>query len=95
MNGGLSGNELIIALWGLLGGVIRALDTAVRDNAVPSVGQILANVLVAGFCGWVAARVVGSIDPDWVTVAAGTGGYLGTRTIDVILIAVQNARGAK
>lgn len=90
--GGVPGTEIMIALWGLLGGIIRALDTAVRDNSMPSIGALLANILIAGFCGFLAAKMAGRIDPDWSMVAAGTGGYLGTRTFDVLLLAFQSAR---
>ena len=84
--------DIVVSLWGLLGGIIRALDTAIRTDAVLPAHLLVANVLIAGFCGLLASSVAAHFDPDWTTVGAGVGGYLGTTTIDVLVSLVSKVR---
>lgn len=86
-------NEVVIGLWGLLGGIMRSLNNAVQLNRVPSIATVIANVLVAGFCGYVASKFAAKFDPDWAMVAAGMGGYLGTTTIDIAISLITQNRG--
>lgn len=85
-------SDVIIALWGLLGGLFRALNTSLTTGVIPSTTHVVGNVMVAGFCGYLAAKIAGRIDPDWVMVAAGAGGYLGTQTVDILLVLVQQGK---
>ncbi len=87
-------SDVMIALWGLLGGLFRSLSIAVSTGTPPAIVHVVANVLISGFCGYLAAKVAGTLDPDWITVAAGAGGYLGTQTIDLLISAAQRGRDA-
>jgi fluoride ion exporter CrcB/FEX len=87
--------EVTVALWGVLGGIVRALDTAVREHRVPAAGLLVANVAIAGFCGFLCSSLAEHFDPKWSTVAAGIGGYLGTTVIDVIVQLLTLRAGGK
>ena len=89
----MSPTDISIALWGVIGGAIRALDTAVRERTVPPIGILFANILIAGFCGYLASKFAMKIDPEWATPSAGIGGYLGTRIIDLAVSVGVSAKG--
>lgn len=77
-----------------VGGLVRYIDVWLRTGAVPTIGMALGHAFVSGFSGYMVALVVGRFDPNWTTVAAGAGGYLGTQGLDWIS-AVMKERVAR
>jgi hypothetical protein len=69
----------------VLGGTARLLDAYLRAGTFPGWGRILANGLISAFAGFMAAQLMMQFDPKWALVAAGAGGYLGTRGIDIVV----------
>ncbi len=64
------------------GGVVRYLDVYLRSGEAPAFGKALGHAFVSGFSGYMVALTVIRFDPEWATVAAGAGGYLGTQGLD-------------
>jgi hypothetical protein len=77
----------------VLGGTARLLDAYLRAGTFPGWGRILANGLISAFSGFMAAQLVIQVDAKWALVAAGAGGYLGTRGIDIVVEALRKRVG--
>lgn len=72
------------------GGVVRYLDIYLRTGEVPTVAKALTHAFVSGFSGYMVALTVIRFDPQWATVAAGAGGYLGTQGLDWVSTIVKH-----
>jgi len=79
----LNVSDLFVALWGMLGGVSRALDNVLRVGVVPGVPRLIGHLVIACFCGFVAHRLAVKLDPELGVAAASIGGWLGPEVIDL------------
>ena len=77
----------------VLGGTARILDAYLRAGVFPGWGRILANGLISAFAGFMAAQLMIQLGPKWTLVAAGAGGYLGTRGIDLVVESLRKRIG--
>lgn len=82
--------EIMWIAFAMVGGVARYLDMYLKTGVIPRVGMLLAHAVVSGFSGYTVAQVAIRVHPEWTTVAAGVGGYLGTQGIDLIATIVKN-----
>ena len=72
------------------GGVVRYLDVYLRLGELPSIGKVMGHAFVSGFSGYMVAITMLRFDPEWATVAAGAGGYLGTQGLEWISSVVKS-----
>lgn len=76
--------EIIAVVAASFGGIAKYLDFYIRTGEMPTFGKLLAHAVVSGFSGYMFAQVVVKFHPEWMTVAAGIGGYLGTQGLDFV-----------
>ena len=87
-------NDLTWALIAVLGGVASYLDGFLKGKQTPTLSRIIAHAFVSGFSGYMVAQVVLLVKPDWVFVAAGFAGYLGTQALDLVAEILKRRVGA-
>jgi hypothetical protein len=90
--------DTIIAqlLWLVLaafGGIARYADESMRHESAITLIHLLGHGLVSAFSGYMFAIVALLIYPDWASVMAGIGGYLGTQGLSWVTKLVQNKLG--
>lgn len=68
----------------VVGGVARYLDEAFRGGKGFKPMHLAMAAVVSGFCGYMTAQLALKVNPNWVMIAAGVGGYLGTQAIDEV-----------
>lgn len=87
--------ELTWILLAAVGAVAKYLDDYLRKGLTISFAKLLATVIVGGFTGYMLANVVEQYSPNMAKVAAGMGGFMGTRAMDFILPLIENAMKRK
>ncbi len=78
-----------------LGGAVKYVATVIRSSEVISnrkfISMIFANVFISSFCGLMGGLLLQTLtqDPIWGFLASGIFGYIGTTSIDYVIIALQ------
>lgn len=75
------------------GGIARYLDRYVRKHEVPVWSMMWAHLVVSAFGGYMVASMVDLLDPKWVWIGAGIGGYMGTEALDWLSRVLQRRYG--
>lgn len=95
-SGGLpSFNDLAWAVIAILGGIASYLDGFLKGKQTPTAGKMVAHAFVSGFSGYMVAQIVLLLKPEWVFVAAGMAGYLGTQALDLAADILKRRVGGK
>lgn len=79
----------------VIGGIAKFFDSYIKGEQGMNFGKFAALLFVSGFCGFMTAGVVAIYDPKWVTVAAGVGGFAGTKIIEVGVDAIRKRLGVR
>lgn len=87
--------DLIFTLVAVIGGVAKHLHGFLAGEKQFSLPRLLARAIVSGFSGYMFAKTMIILQPDWAMVAAGVGGYMGTEALDYILIVIKNKVSVK
>lgn len=82
--------ELIWIIIASIGAMAKYLDDYLRRHILISFPKLMATMLVGGFTGYMLAELTEHYSPDYAKVAAGLGGFLGTRTMDFLLPLLEN-----
>lgn len=79
----------------IFGGIAKFFDLYLQGKEAINIWRFVALLVVSGFSGYMTATVVAMYYPQWVTVAAGIGGFAGTRMIEMGMDIVRTKLGAK
>lgn len=74
--------HLVWVLLACFGGIARYLYMFLRHRAKPNWPVMGAHMLVSAFAGYMVASMVALTESQWVYIAAGIGGYMGTEALD-------------
>jgi LydA holin phage, holin superfamily III len=83
-------------LWLVLaafGGIARYTDDSLKHDSNVKLLKLLCHAAVAMFSGYMIASVALILYPQWTSVAAGVGGFFGTRVLDWLFSLAQNRFG--
>jgi LydA holin phage, holin superfamily III len=83
-------------LWLVLaafGGIARYTDDSLKHDSNVKLLKLLCHAAVAMFSGYMIASVALILYPQWTSVAAGVGGFCGTRALDWLFSLAQNRFG--
>ncbi len=93
---------LTAALWLLLaafGGAVKYISGVLRSSEIISNRRffvlLFANVFISSFCGLMGGFLASTVtsEPTWNFVASGLFGYLGTTTMDWLVLALRKKIG--
>lgn len=83
-------------LWIMLacfGGIARYLYMFLRHRSIPRWHVMAAHMTVSAFAGYMLASMVFLTESQWVYIAAGIGGYMGTEALDWLSRVLQTRFG--
>jgi len=83
--------EILYAIVAVVGGLARSMGDYLHGKTPLAWHKILAQMVVSGFSGVMFADVMGKINPDWMFVASGIGGYMGVQAIEFLFDIIRNA----
>lgn len=92
-------NKMVITVhvgWILLatfGGLARYLDRYIRKKEVPVWTVMWAHLVVSAFGGYMVASLINLIEPKFIWIGAGIGGYMGTEALDWLSRVLQKKYG--
>lgn len=76
--------HIIYALLAIAGGVVKNVNGYLNGEKL-QINRMIANAIVSGFSGYMFASLAGLINPSWVYVAAGIGGYMGAESLTLLI----------
>lgn len=79
----------------LFGGIAKFFDAFLKGEEGINIWRFIALLIVSGFCGYMSASVSNLHDPEWSTIAAGIGGFAGTKIIEIFMDIVRSRFGGK
>jgi hypothetical protein len=88
-------NDVTWAAIAVLGGIARYLDSFLKGQTIPTWSKMIAHAFVSGFSGYMIAMAVMLMKPEWVFIAAGVAGYLGTTALDILADVIRKRVGAE
>ena len=87
--------EVFWVILAVFGGIARYLHMFLETDKPIIAIKLFSSVFVSAFAGFVTAQTVILLYREWVYVAAGVGGFLSTRMIDVLTDMAANRLNIK
>lgn len=79
----------------ILGGLAKYFDGYYKGEGGMNLSRFISLMFISGFAGWMSASVVSLYYGDLVTVAAGIGGFTGTKIFEIAIDFVSIKLGIK
>lgn len=68
----------------ILGGIAKFFDSYLKGEDSINITKFIALLFVSGFTGYICASIMFIYQSEWGTIAAGVGGFLGTKIFEII-----------